>query len=351
VTIIESLQERGIRRVGSPKTGFRYRPPNGDRLSQSSKSRIRRLVIPPAWRDVFVSVEETSPVQAIGRDRAGRWQYLYFAKQERVRERRKRTRLLAFLHALPRLRERVDRDLRRDSLTRERVLAAMVRLLLRGFLRPGSQAYAEENGSYGLSTLRPRHVRVRGRVVILTYRGKSGRHQLRQIEDSSAARVVAALLTDPGKQVFRFRTENGEWIDVRRRHVNAYIRDATGNRFSAKDIRTWAGTLLGACALARVGYPEHPSKRAIRRNLANAMKQTAQLLGNTPAVCRASYVSPQVVSAYERGKTLSRSLAPIALSRASSRRLASLEHRLARLIRNDRNEHKERNGEVLGSGS
>jgi DNA topoisomerase I len=343
MTIIESLRARGIRRVGTPRTGFRYRPLGG-RLSRAAKSRIQKLVIPPAWKDVFVSVEETSAVQAIGRDRAGRWQYLYSEKQTRVRERRKRARLLAFLHVLPRLRERVDHDLRERGMTRERVLAAMVRLLLRGFLRPGSQVYAEENGSYGLSTLRPRHVRVGGRMVILTYEGKSGRDQTLRIEDSSAARVVAALLADAGKQVFRFRAEDGSWTNVRRRHLNAYIREAAGGPFSAKDIRTWAGSLLSACALARVGYPQPPSKRAIARHQAQAIKETARLLGNTPAVCRSSYVSPQILSAFERGKTLSRMApAPDALSRASSGRLAALERRLSQLIRNG-----SRNGKPRG---
>jgi DNA topoisomerase I len=283
---------------------------------------------------VFISASESSSVQAIGRDRAGRWQYLYSEKAARVRERRKRARLLAFLKALPGLRLRVAHDLNQPGLPRERVLAAMVRLLLRGFLRPGSHVYAEENGTYGLSTLRPRHVKVRGRRVTFTYLGKGSRQQVRTIEDAAAARVVAALLADPGPELFRFRSEDRGWSNIRRRHLNAYIREGTGGDFTAKDVRTWAGTLLAACALAGAGYPSPASKRAVRQRVNEALRETARLLGNTPAVCRSSYVNPQVLAAFERGRTLSAAPAPDALSRASPRRLGALEHRLSRLIRN-----------------
>ncbi len=334
MTVVERLQERGIRRIGSPKKGFRYRGPNGTRVSKVERERIRELVVPPAWTDVFVDTSPGSPVQAIGRDRAGRWQYLYSEKQTRIREKRKRERLLAFLRALPALRARVARDLRGDELSRERVLAAMVRLLLRAFLRPGSQVYARENGTYGLATLRPKHVRVQGRRVTLSYPGKGGKPQVREIDDAGAARVVRALLKDPGPELFRYRALDGTWVNVRRRHINEYLREIGGSRFTAKDFRTWAGTLLGACALARAGYPSPPSARSIRSAVARAMRETSQLLGNTPAVCRASYVSPAVLDAFAQGRLLIDPPSLDALVRGSSRALSSAERRLSRLIMN-----------------
>jgi DNA topoisomerase-1 len=298
----------------------------------AERARIRALVLPPAWTEVFVSRDPAATVQAIGRDRAGRWQYRYSEKQTRIREERKRTRLLALLRALPDLRARVAHDLSGAELSRERVLASMVRLLLRGFLRAGSQVYARENGTYGLTTLRPRHVRVRGRRVTLSYPGKGKIFHVREINDAGAAAVVAQLLRDPGAQVFRYRAPEGQWADVRRRHVNDYIREITGARFTAKDFRTWAGTLFGACALARRGYPSPASARSVRRSVNEAMREISALLGNTPAVCRASYVCPDVVSAFEKGRMLAEPPSFEALVRASPRALSAAERRLSRLI-------------------
>ena len=291
-------------------------------------------MIPPAWTDVWISPSPAAAVVAIGRDRAGRWQYLYSEKQTRLREARKRNRLLAFLKALPTLRARLAADLRRDGLGREQVLAAMARLLLRGFLRPGSQVYARENGTYGLATLRPKHVRVRGKRVTLAYPGKGGKTQIREIDDAAAARIVRALLADPGPEVFGYRNGDGAWTNIRRRHLNAYLREVSGARITAKDFRMWAGTLFGACALARGGFPDPPSSRAIRRSVASAMRETAELLGNTPAVCRASYVSPGVLAAFERGSLLANPPSLDVLMRASPTALGALERRLVRLISN-----------------
>jgi DNA topoisomerase-1 len=345
MTVVDRLQETGIRRVGNPARGFRYARADGDRVSGADRERIRALVIPPAWTEVFVSTSPASAVQAIGRDRAGRWQYLYSEKQTRLRERRKRERLLAFLQMLPGLRARVARDVGDSGLTRERVLAAMVRLLLRGFLRPGSQAYTKQNGTYGLATLRPRHVRVRGARVTFAYRGKGNQQQVREIDDPAAARVVRALLRDPGPELFRYRSDDGTWVNIRRRHVNDYLKEVTGSAVTAKDFRTWAGTLLGACALARQGYPVPPSGRAVRSRINAAMKETAHLLGNTPTVCRASYVSPQVLSAFEAGRLIADPPALEHLVRASPRVLAAVERKLSRIIRNGNDESASRAGD------
>ena len=290
--------------------------------------------MPPAWTDVWISASTSSPVQAIGKDRAGRWQYLYSERQTRLREERKRRRLLAFLRALPDLRSRVARDLRGEGLGRERVLAAMVRLLLRGFLRPGSAVYTRQNGTYGLSTLRPRHVRIERGVLTLSYVGKGRKSQVRRIEDAAAARVVSELLAQRAPWVFRYRSPDGAWVKVRRRHINDYLREIAGSRFTAKDFRTWAGTLFGACALARQERPESANPRALRRCVTAAMRETAQILGNTPAVCRSSYVSPAVLTAFEKGHVLADALPLEALVRASPRTFSFLERRLWRLIRN-----------------
>ena len=332
MTIVERLQANGIRRLGSPRAGFRYRRSGGGKPSRDELARIRSLVLPPAWTEVWISAAAGAAVQAVGKDRAGRWQYVYSQKQTRLREERKRGRLLQLLAALPAIRARVTSDLRASELTRERVLAAMVRLLLRGFLRPGSEVYARDNGTYGLATLRSRHVRVRGRRVTLTYRGKGGKNQIREIDDRGAAAVVAALLRVPGSRVFRYPGPDGAWVDVRRRHVNDYIREISGACFSAKDFRTWAGTLVGACALARQERPDPPSARSLRRNIAAAMRETSELLGNTPAVCRASYVSPAVLAAFAKGRVLAAPPDLREIVRASPRLLLSAEKRLARLI-------------------
>jgi DNA topoisomerase I len=334
MTAIERLQQRGIRRLGSPKRGFRYRMPDGSRPSGPEKERIRALVVPPAWTDVFIHPSPDAPIQAIGRDRAGRWQYLYSEAHARRRERRKRERLLAFLRGLPSLRARIARDLRGEGLGRERVLAAMVRILLRAYVRPGSQVYARENGTYGLATLRPRHVRVRGRRIILSYPGKGGKPQVREIDDPGAARVVAALLAEPGDEVFRYHSEDGTWANIRRRHINAYLSQMSGPRFTAKDFRTWAGTLYGACALARHGCPSPASASAVRRRVASAMRETSEILGNTPAVCRASYVCPEVVLAFAKGRVLADPPPVSVLQRGSARTLLAVERRLVRLIGN-----------------
>jgi DNA topoisomerase-1 len=334
MTAIERLQKTGIRRVGSPKAGFRYRTPEGARPPEAQLERIRSLVLPPAWTDVFVSPSASSPIQAIGRDRAGRWQYVYSEAHAKRREEKKRERLLAFLESLPRLRARIARDLSGEGLTRERVLAAMVRLLLRGYVRPGSQKYARENGTYGLSTLRRRHVRVQGSRILLSYPGKSGKFQTREIEDPDSAQVLRALLRERGRDVWFYRTETGERVKVRRRHLNAYLAEFNGGRFSAKDFRTWAGTLFGACALARIGCPTPSSARALRRAVAQAMKETAALLGNTPAVCRASYVSPVVLEAFAKGRILEDPPLLAALQRGSSRTMARVEKQLIRMLGN-----------------
>ncbi len=321
----------GLRRHGSPSRGFRYVDRNGRPVSAGDAERIRRLVIPPAWRDVRVSPKPGSALQAIGRDAAGRWQYLYSEAHTRRREREKFRRLLRFAEALPRMRATVSAHLKRPELDREKVMACVLRILSTCFFRPGSQAYASETGGIGIATLRPKHVVVRSGTVFFDFPGKSGKRQRREIRDRRIAAIVSALKRVGGHDLFQYRNGDGAFVDVRRRHINAYIKEVMGEAFSAKDFRTWAGTLVCACALARTGLEAHASAAERKRKLREAVRETAALLGNTPAVCRSSYIHGAVIREFERGRALP--AVPPARALELGRALAS-ERALVRLLRN-----------------
>jgi DNA topoisomerase I len=304
MTRIERLQRTGIIRDGTPQSGFTYRSANGGKVNGTILKRIEDLRIPPAWTDVAISSSENAKVQVVGKDAAGRWQYLYHESHTRRQELKKFQRLIRFTEALPKLRATVKRDLRRRGLEKERVMAAILRILLTCFMRPGSQVYASENGSYGIATLRRKHVKVRGETLEFDFPGKSGVRQQRQLKDKQVSKVVRALLKEPGAEIFKYRNGNGELVDVSRKRINDYIKEVMGTRFSAKDFRTWAGTLVCACALARAGTElvEKPTVR--KRKIIAAIKETAEVLGNTPAVCRGSYIAPEVLNGFLRGKII-----------------------------------------------
>lgn len=302
MTNLERLQTIGIRRLGTPKRGFRYESRNGP-LTLADRQRIYELKIPPAWTDVAINPAPTGKLQAIGKDAAGRWQYLYHESHTRAQELRKFQRLTKFGQCLPKMRATVKRHLRQTGLTRERVLAAVLRILSTCFMRPGSEVYANENGSYGIATLRRKHVKVTGDLTEFDFPGKSGVRQYRQLHDRQVARVIRSTLKVPGYNVFKYQGEDGKYVKVTRRHINEYIKEVMGSKFSAKDFRTWAGTLICACALSRDG--EIPDKQLARnKRVVEAIKETAEVLGNTPAVCRGSYVCPEVINAFEKGKVL-----------------------------------------------
>ena len=305
MTRIQRLQENGIRRLGTPKRGFRYVDASGKPIRRAARDRIDALKIPPAWKSVFIHPSPRGAVQAIGQDSAGRWQYLYHEARTARRESEKFDRLVRFADALPKMRRTVAEHLSEPGLGREKVLACILRVLSACFLRPGSQVYAEENGSYGIATLRPRHVTVKGDLVQFDFPGKWGKKQHREMRDRRVARIVRELVREPG-EVFKYRNAEGEWVDVRRRHINEYIKEVMGDAFSAKDFRTWAGTLICACALARAGADENDSRTARKRKLVAAVKETAEKLGNTPAICRSSYIYPAVLKQFERGRVIER---------------------------------------------
>jgi DNA topoisomerase-1 len=304
MTRIEELQKTGIGRTGTPKKGFRYQKNGGGKVSVADLERIRNLGIPPAWTEVAINSRPAGRLQAIGKDVAGRWQYLYHENHTRAQEQKKFERLLKFAEALPKLRSTVSRHLRQPDLGRERVLACVVRILSTCFMRPGSQVYATENGSYGIATLRPKHVSVKKDVVEFDFPGKSGVRQRRELKDRKVAKVVRSLLRVPGKEVFKYQNGDGKFVDLTNHHINDYIRETMGEKFSAKDFRTWAGTIICACALARAGT-EAIEKGAVRkRKIVAAIKETSEILGNTPAVCRSSYINPEIIHNFEKGRII-----------------------------------------------
>jgi DNA topoisomerase-1 len=306
MTRIEKLHATGIRRLGSPKRGFRYVTADGKRPSAADLDRIAALVLPPAWKEVAISASPTAALQAVGRDAAGRWQYRYSRSHENRREQKKRERLVEFVQALPKMRATVARDLRRPDIDREKVMACILRILSTCFLRPGSQVYAADNGSFGIATLKNRHVTVKGDRISYDFPGKSKKRQRIEFRDRRVASIIRRLKKTPGKELFKYRDAEGQIVDVKRRHINLYIKEVMGMRFTAKDFRTWAGTLLCACALAREGADPFESPSARRKKMAAAIRSTATILGNTPAVCRKSYIYSSILDDFARGRTIER---------------------------------------------
>lgn len=332
MTIIERLQSSGIRRAGSPERGFRYRHADGRAVNPADRERIDTLRIPPAWADVAIHASARAPVQAAGLDAAGRWQYLYHRAHVARRERSKQQRLVRFLEALPKMRRAVRRDLALAGLPSEKVLAGILAILSTCFLRPGSEQYASQNGSYGIATLKRRHVSARGDIVRFDFMGKSGQRQQRELRDRRVARLVRELLRFPG-EVFKFRADSGTMVDIRAPHINAYIKDILGESFSAKDFRTWAANVLCACALARTA-PDGTTLRERRRQITAAVREVASHLGNTPVVCRTSYIFDALLENHEQGHAIRSYCASMdAIVRGSSRGLERSERALVALLR------------------
>ena len=308
MTALERLRDTGIRRVRVGK-GFTFRTARGRPVAAAELPRNPRLAIPPAWTDVFVAPSATAKLQAVGKDKAGRWQYRYHPRFRERQEQRKFRKLVDFADALPRMRRRVARDIRASGLSRDKVLACAIRVLSTCFMRPGSDTYARRHRHYGLTTILHRHVKVRGDLVTFDYPGKSGQQQRRQMRDRSVGRIVRQMLKLPGKELFKFVADDGAVVDVKREHLNEYIKGVMGPDFTAKDFRTWAGTLICACALARV-VKEEPEviadapRRQVRKKVVEAVKETAAELGNTPAVCKSSYIEPSVLSRFEKGEVV-----------------------------------------------
>ena len=267
-------------------------------------SRIRALAIPPAWKEVWICPVDNGHLQATGRDSKGRKQYRYHSHWRQTRDEAKYSKVMAFGRSLPAIRRRVRRDLRLPGLPREKVLATVVRLLESTLIRVGNIEYARENGSFGLTTMRRRHVRVRGSSLAFQFRGKSGRFHRISIEDRRLAKIVKRCRDIPGHELFQYLDEQSEPKTIDSSDVNEYLREITGQDFTAKDFRTWAGTLSAATALQKTSA--FASEREAKRNIVQVIEAVAQELGNTPAICRKCYIHPAILDAYLEGVTLMR---------------------------------------------
>jgi DNA topoisomerase I len=285
------LDLHGIRREGTKETGFHYRSADGAPIEdEKTLARVAKLRIPPAWRDVRIARSDAAPLQAVGIDKKGRTQYLYHTRFRAAREEEKFRRVVEFGESLPSLRRRVRADLHSDGLPRERVLAAIVRLIDQGFFRVGNDKSAKSEATYGLTTIHSKHVTIDGSTLRFDYIGKWKKKQQRAIVDDEVAQIVYALKAQRQRELF----------DVKDRHVNDYIQSVIGASFTAKDFRTWAGTLLCSIALAMQGQGKSKTER--KRKIKRAVDATAEQLGNTAAVCRKSYVCPRLLDEYMEGK-------------------------------------------------
>ena len=292
----------GWRRTGS-KRRFRYLDADGREITDEAQlERIRALVIPPAWKDVWIAPSARSKLQATGIDAAGRKQYLYHPDYRARQEQAKYDKLIRFAERLPSLREAMAEHMGLDGLPPEKVAAIAVRLINLGWFRVGTERYAKASRTFGITTLRKSHVAVRGSRISFRYRGKHSIMIRSAIVDPDLAAAMKELLALPGSRLFQFETPDGGRCNLDQRRLNEYIREHLGPEFTAKDFRTWGGTLIAAIELARRGPPENPTQA--KKCLASAMRKVADTLGNTPAVARSSYVSPAVVEQYLDGRTI-----------------------------------------------
>jgi DNA topoisomerase-1 len=305
----EVAEEAGLRYVSDERSGytrkrkgddFEYFDAEGKRITDETRLlRIRRLAIPPAYTDVWICPSANGHIQATGRDARGRKQYRYHERWREVRDENKYDRMLVFSKALPKIRRRVGRDLKRRGLPRERVLATVVQLLERTFIRVGNEEYAKENKSFGLTTMRNRHVDVTATKLRFSFRGKSGKDHEVDVTDRRLAKIIRQLQDLPGQEIFQYVDEKGEVRKITSQDVNEYLREITGEEFTAKDFRTWAGTVLAAMALN--AQEAFENKAQAKKNVKDAISAVAKILGNTPTVCRKCYVHPAVLESYLDG--------------------------------------------------
>ena len=309
---VESSRLAGLRYVTDAKPGitrkrrgknFQYFDPDGKPIRDNDEiARIKSLVIPPAWTDVWICPRANGHLQATGRDARGRKQSRYHPRWREVRDENKYERMKLFGETLPVIRERIEKDLALPGLPREKILATIVRLLETTFIRVGNAEYAKENHSYGLTTMRNKHVDVQGATVRFKFQGKSGKHHSIDLNDRRLARIVKRCLDLPGYELFQYIDEDESLRTVDSSDVNDYLRTITEQQFTAKDFRTWAGTVLASLALRE--FEAFQSETEAKRNIVQAIKNVAEKLGNTPAVCRKCYVHPAVLECYTAGELL-----------------------------------------------
>jgi DNA topoisomerase-1 len=300
------LFQIGIQRLGSKEKGFFYRYPDSGETVREEKvlTRIENLKVPPAWEDVHIARGASAKVQAVGYDTAGRLQYLYHPKYRERKEREKFERILRFADHLPEMRRITSKHLRREHLDREKVLACMTRLINAAYFRVGDERYAKKNKTYGIATVRRKHLIINGDEMIFEYRGKWGQMQRKCVADARLREIVEECAALPGYEIFKYYDEAGEIKDVKSRDLNAYVKQVMGSEFTAKDFRTWAGTLIAALKLAELGAAE--DEKLANKNVLQAVDAVAERLGNTRDIARSSYVSPRVLEHYLEGSVIAR---------------------------------------------
>lgn len=285
--------------------GFSYTDGEAKRITDETLlSFFKSLVIPPAWTGVEINASPRAKVRATGFDAKGRKQYIYNSNYRLRQEQKKFDRILQFANKLAPMRNITAQHLRKRKLDQNKVLACMVRLLDVAFFRPGNETYAKQNKSYGLTTLRSKHLKIDGDKLIFTYVGKAAQSQEKLIADAQLAKIVREIDELPGYEIFKFIDENGDIQDVKSQHLNAYIREIMGTEFSAKDFRTWAGTVIAAMSLDELGAIEEIDQRKLNKNIREAVIKVSERLGNTPAIARKSYIDPRIIDNYTKGKTL-----------------------------------------------
>lgn len=331
----------GIRRVGAaPK--FRYVGSDQRTISDGiTLARIKRLAIPPAWTEVWICSKHNGHLQATGRDARGRKQYRYHPHWRQVRDESKYNRMVDFAKALPKLRTRIEADLKKTGLPKEKVLATVIKILETGLIRVGNDEYARTNKSFGLTTMQDRHVDVNGSTIRFQFRGKSGKYHQIDIEDRRLAKIVAHCQAIPGQELFQYVGDDGKPHDITSTDVNEYLREITKSDFTAKDFRTWGGTVLAAVALQE--FQQCETKKEAKRNLVRAIEAVAQRLGNTPSICKKCYVHPEIMNSYLDGTMIDTFKKRAAQMRAlrglraeENAVLGFLQQRLAREQRNQR---------------
>lgn len=285
--------------------GFTYQDKNGKTLKdKETKDWIKSLVIPPAWTNIEISENKNKDLLVTGRDDKDRKQYIYHPKYTAKQNSKKFDRIIDFADQLEHMRRVTGQHLRKRKLTREKVMATMLRLLESAFFRPGSETYSKENATYGLTTLRHKHLTIEGDEIIFTYNGKSGQDQEKHIIDKKLAKTIQEIDDMLGYEIFKYLDEDNNVVDVKSDDLNAYIHEVIGEEFSAKDFRTWAGTMIAAIALDELGVVDKKDQKLLDHNIKEAVNRVSERLGNTPSVARGSYIDPRIIDDYTKGRTL-----------------------------------------------
>lgn len=287
-------------------TGFTYQDEQGKTVkNEDLRDWFESLVIPPAWTEVEISEDKSADLLATGRDEKDRKQYIYHPDYIARKEAKKFDRIVEFADQLEHMRRVTGQHLRSKKNNRNRVMAIMVRLLESAFFRPGNEYYASENDSYGLTTLRSKHLNIEDNKLIFSYQGKSGKAQEREITDEKLTNIIKELNDIPGYEIFKYYDKEGQKVNVESEDLNDYIREHMGEKFSAKDFRTWSGTMIAAIALNELGAVDKDDQEQLDKNIQKAVVHVSEKLGNTPAVAKSSYIDPRIIDEYMEGKTLS----------------------------------------------